>query len=83
MNNLGTYGTTNFLPTGITNARDCEYVTYSSVAGSSGHRLVYTNTSDPQGTYSAYGVNDEDDYLEVIVAGAHASSAIFQIEVSY
>lgn len=32
-------------PTGITNARDREYVTYSSVAGSSGHRLVYYDSS--------------------------------------
>lgn len=83
MNNAGKLAVTNAMPVGITQARDCEYVTYSSIASANGHRMSYTNTSDPEGSYEAYGTNTEDDYMIVIVAGAQASAAILQIEVAY
>lgn len=83
MNNAGTLAVTADLPVGITGARDCEYVTYSSIASSNGHRMSYTNTSDPEGTYEAYGTDTEDDYMIVIVAGAYGNSAVLQLEVAY
>lgn len=41
-------------PNGITTARDCEYVTYSSLAGTVGHRLVYHNTSVAEDVFTEY-----------------------------
>lgn len=84
MNNLGNSTiSTLALPTGITNARDCEYVVYSSLAGSIGHRLVYYNSSDPNGSFTQYDNPSENDYLEIIIQGAVASTAVFQFEVAY
>lgn len=83
MNNAGVLATSTSLPVGITGARDCEYVTYSSIASSNGHRMSYTNTSDPEGAYGPYGTDEEDDYMIVIVAGAVGNSAILQLEVAY
>lgn len=42
-------------PTGITNARDREYVTYSSIAGCSGHRLTYYDSSVSDEAFAGYG----------------------------
>lgn len=54
-------------PNGITTARDCEYVTYSSLAGSIGHRLVYHNTSVAEDSFNDYGFSGESDYLQVLI----------------
>lgn len=55
MNTGGNISTTGTAPNGITTARDCQFVTYASVAGSVGHRLVYHNDSneDSFSTYAA------------------------------
>jgi hypothetical protein len=76
MNNYGIWANNLALPTGITTARDNEYVTYSSLAASNGHRLAYTNTSDPEGTYSLYGSNTEDDYMIVLLQGCAPATAV-------
>lgn len=70
-------------PNGITTARDCEYVVYSSLAGSAGHRLCYYNSSNPGSAFDAYGLTQEADYLQVIIQGAQPSTAVLQIEVCY
>lgn len=54
-------------PNGITTARDCEYVTYSSLAGTVGHRLVYHNTSVAEDVFTEYALVGESDYMEIII----------------
>lgn len=83
MNNGISLQILNTAPNGITTARDCEYVTYSSVAGSIGHRLVYHNTSVAEDAFIPYNQNGEPDYMEIIVQGAAPSTAVFQLQVSY
>lgn len=53
------------------------------MAGSPGHRLVYYNSSDPNGSFQTYGTSTENDYMQVIIQGAQASTAVLQIEVAY
>jgi hypothetical protein len=67
MNNGNTLYISSQAPNGITTARDCEYVTYSSVAGSIGHRLVYHNTSIAEDQFIPYSTSPEPDYIEIIV----------------
>lgn len=66
-NRAGTVIPVSAAPNGITTARDCEYVTYSSLAGSIGHRLVYHNTSVAEDNFSDYGTYSETDYLQILI----------------
>jgi hypothetical protein len=51
MSNGSTLPVAGSAPTGITNARDREYVVYSSVAGSVGHRMAYLDSSVSDETF--------------------------------
>lgn len=63
MNNYTSLISATSAPNGITTARDCEYVVYSSVAGSVGHRLVYHNTSVAEDSFVNYVGAADTDYL--------------------
>lgn len=67
---------TNTAPTGITNARDREYVVYSSVAGSAGHRVVYYDSSVADESFSPYSNVPDADFVEFIIQGAAASTDV-------
>jgi hypothetical protein len=67
MSNGDTTGFTTSAPTGITSARDREYVTYSSVAGVAGHRLVYYDSSVADESFVNYSSVTDRDFIEVIV----------------
>lgn len=58
----GSYDANN-APHGVTNARDQEYVAYSSLAGSIGHRLVYHDSSVSDEQYIAYTTTPDADYM--------------------
>lgn len=83
MNNNTNVISASSAPSGISTARDCEYVVYSSVAGSVGHRLVYHNTSVAEDSFYNYTGAADTDYLQIIVQGAVASTAVYQLIVSY
>lgn len=51
MSNGSTLPAIGAAPTGITAARDREYVVYSSVAGSVGHRMSYLDSSVADETF--------------------------------
>lgn len=70
MNNKNDAISATSLPNGITTARDCEYVVYSSLSGSIGHRLVYHNTSVAEDSLQAYQTPSDNDYMQLIIQGA-------------
>jgi len=63
MSNATTAAASLVAPNGVSTARDCEYVVYSALQASAGHRLVYFNSSDPNGSFTQYGQPSEYDYL--------------------
>lgn len=83
MNNKIGFNGLSTAPNGITTARDCEYVTYSSLAGSVGHRMVYHNTSVAEDSFTAYDAIPEADYMEIIIQGAVGNTPVLQVTWSY
>lgn len=83
MNTGPTFSSAGPAPNGITTARDCEFVTYASIAGSIGHRLVYHNDSVAEDTFGGYATVSDNNYLEIIVQGAAVSTPVLQLTVSY
>lgn len=51
------------LPFNTTTCRDAQYCVYGSVAGSSGHRLVYDNSSVADESFSNFGASRDYDAI--------------------
>jgi hypothetical protein len=57
-----------------TTVRDCQYLTYGNISGSSGHRLVYHNDSTADQNFLAYNPSSiENDFMGLIVLGGAPS----------
>lgn len=83
MNNGSTLTVGATAPNGITSARDQEYVVFSSVAGSVGHRAVYHDSSVADESFTGYTSTPDGDFIELIIQGAQPSTPIMQVTVSY
>ena len=55
--------TANATPFSTTTCRDAQYCVYGSVAGSSGHRLVYDNSSVADETFTPMGATRDYDAI--------------------
>lgn len=76
MNDSNTSLSSGSLPVSSTTVRDSQYVTYGSVAGCAGHRLVYHNDSASDTNFATYGTLPENDYMLIVLSGAKASTDV-------